>query len=1767
MNQVTNTSSSEIRKCFDLLEEGEKIIRTDQKDAILVVGNTGSGKTTLVQFLAGDNNDLYAEEASPGSGDFIIIDRKDRVSSQSTVVSKTIFPELTIDTEYNVGIYDCPGFVDTRGAAIDIAGTYFIRKVINSIERVKIILAVNYTSVRKGIDRGDFLEMIRHVLSLVQNAEKYVNSFAIVVTKVDNTYIKNKKTQGLDLVSDDVIRGYVAKFLQTFKENVAQISGELFSARAIKLVDTLLTKNGTSYKRIGLFRRPNEEGALSQSNELQEGKRYLKNMIVNNIPYTRIYPDDFGYAISDRSKNEVRDLISEINKTIQVHIQEICAEVKTMVDVKHQKVTDILEFERFLIRVNEMVDLFKDSVEYETNFSSFVRKLLNLLVELRLSPSRKSFSDIQRQGKYLDFLELVSDHKTGGSSSVWKEGFHQFIDYLHKMREWYHFLNQLQNHLSSYEVQKFKSKFTYLLKTHSSLGSQEVKQFVQQSNFDMTSSLEALTLDTTQIVTLDNLIRSSLNTSISVEHDTELKGHTVSGSYIILSEIDKYFSHNDQIINIFASDKIFIDKNITMNDDLNNLVMISPTLEIIGTNKIVLDGKDGSPLPTAIDGENGSPGLPGNPGANFFGIALNYMHLEKLTISANGGQGGHGQNGGDGIPGEDGSSPLRNHGDGTCSISFLDWFSFEHKSGLLWRQYCSYGSPGGRGGDGGDGGVGGHGGLSGSITLVDLQGHKPLASVSSKDGSVGTAGLGGKAGAGGRAGKSVNTKSFMFWWKKIDCDETDRLAKKYGDCSVGDHLRNGPPGQNGEPGQVVLPDSINQPKPRKEDKSGAVIMKYKEFMRNYLILDNLNQNEKYQFLKSLDENSDLSKVFTVANLVSEFINLENIQSADFNWFFQYEQLLKLVESKQINSNIEEKQVLLSLQKAIISKLCLLKVKPQKTVITQIPQYLDSVQTTVSQFLKERSLISNDIHKELKQELSKSFQEIHNRVQPIANRISIMTDTVRSRIKIIVDQLLFEELRNQNEKRQLLEQNLVLLKFLHGIRGITQFLSTTSTLGVELININHSPNKFVIQNGNYEEAISKIRETLLRFLQEGRSDQPKQLGQILENAINQQEIPNNIKNSLNYLVEESNAQNLDKILKERKISRNLLEKLADMKPESLQMLQIIEVFLHVQDATILAIGDKTSSSRTSILAAILHTSTVYSNIQFYVDKLYSSIEQVVSDISSHLVDEIVDTSRIPKQKTFGDIKLLLQQLQKSIKLPEDLLAIHQQLLSDLNTISSAYDNLSYFQEFDRLLALARIKDTPTKVNTFKNMIDTLETITKANQVLDQYQSALKNMDQIVFPFGKLYTDKFSLQSDTSSNARNITSLALHKLQAMKLSIENHGLYLESDYEKMVFNSEFTEESQGPFYTWKNEEHKEAIRDLLAGKKVTLKADILGAPVDALKFSSIRIKFSCRNPAMQSELDSYLDNLLVTMIHGEDSYYRCGNEFYRFSFNQQSLGFSYRAKANGEPEIKNVLFDNIKNGVSVLSPYTQWSIQLEKGNFDALARFKDRVDIKLEGHGKWIRDGQLLCGKTLQKYYTIDETISVANAVDGEFMDLSELNSRPQMEPNTSTPQHHRVARSVVEQPSNIGQIDMNVITKPLLKNVNMEQIEMTNQQNRVSFCATAQSSLNSCLLLLDLLLRRFTNVKPKYIDHCSNDFFGKTKCAVEIVRDFEKIVETLCDYPHQYDIDPVPLIELVFKDMVHKNGRNVGEILIKSVQSNELSVPDEFYNQLRQKMTQ
>jgi energy-coupling factor transporter ATP-binding protein EcfA2 len=131
---------------YQLISDGEKKIDGNSfKEVILFVGITGSGKTTLTQFLAGDNDKLFSvavdEETADETGEFLIIDN-DKISN-STITSKTLYPEAIVDADTHEVLVDCPGFSDTRSTNYDIAATIFTKYLIDNVNAVKVVLVVN----------------------------------------------------------------------------------------------------------------------------------------------------------------------------------------------------------------------------------------------------------------------------------------------------------------------------------------------------------------------------------------------------------------------------------------------------------------------------------------------------------------------------------------------------------------------------------------------------------------------------------------------------------------------------------------------------------------------------------------------------------------------------------------------------------------------------------------------------------------------------------------------------------------------------------------------------------------------------------------------------------------------------------------------------------------------------------------------------------------------------------------------------------------------------------------------------------------------------------------------------------------------------------------------------------------------------------------------------------------------------------------------------------------------------------------------------------------------------------------------------------------------------------------------------------------------------------------------------------------------------------------------------------------------------------------
>ncbi|GFS60635.1 uncharacterized protein TNIN_366091 [Trichonephila inaurata madagascariensis] len=293
-----NESEAIIGPLLDLLKRGDEeiILRNEFKNVVMVLGNTGSGKSAFVQWIAGDNSKLVATEVAEKSGEFIIEDN-DRIGD-STIKSKTVFPELITDIGTDTAFYDCPGFSDTRSTSHDIATTYFIKTVLDYVESTKLIFIINYPSVRKGVERQDFMKLVRHVTDLVKDVDKFRNSIAI--------------------------DGSIAIFLQEVKRDLedrarfknAMVHEKEFYASATKLIDALLEKEGERYLKLGLFRRPDEPGLLSDIALLQEEKMHVKFILNETLNFAKKKDDDFGYTVSENSKIDICNLVEEINRSV-----------------------------------------------------------------------------------------------------------------------------------------------------------------------------------------------------------------------------------------------------------------------------------------------------------------------------------------------------------------------------------------------------------------------------------------------------------------------------------------------------------------------------------------------------------------------------------------------------------------------------------------------------------------------------------------------------------------------------------------------------------------------------------------------------------------------------------------------------------------------------------------------------------------------------------------------------------------------------------------------------------------------------------------------------------------------------------------------------------------------------------------------------------------------------------------------------------------------------------------------------------------------------------------------------------------------------------------------------------------------------------------------------------------------------------------------------------------------------------------------------------
>jgi energy-coupling factor transporter ATP-binding protein EcfA2 len=165
------------------------------KDALVVVGNTGAGKSTFLNYLLGCDmiKKSLRELGIEGVGKVVVVKSRSEGGCLDEVMaighaelSKTFIPQIEVDrSDATVAYCDCPGFLDNRGAEINIANAVNIRHVLQSARSTKVLVLINYHTLKSDRGKGfhDMLGIFKQLFGDNSQLLHHKDSLLLSITR------------------------------------------------------------------------------------------------------------------------------------------------------------------------------------------------------------------------------------------------------------------------------------------------------------------------------------------------------------------------------------------------------------------------------------------------------------------------------------------------------------------------------------------------------------------------------------------------------------------------------------------------------------------------------------------------------------------------------------------------------------------------------------------------------------------------------------------------------------------------------------------------------------------------------------------------------------------------------------------------------------------------------------------------------------------------------------------------------------------------------------------------------------------------------------------------------------------------------------------------------------------------------------------------------------------------------------------------------------------------------------------------------------------------------------------------------------------------------------------------------------------------------------------------------------------------------------------------------------------------------------------------
>ncbi len=350
----------------------QQILNENLKNKLIILlGNSGVGKTTLAKYLTED----IQLNVVKNEYDQLEIIGKD---IGNTLVSETSLPNYYKNDQ--MAILDCPGFRDNRSVTIEIINAFYIKEIFENCNKLEVCYLIKQDSLMETRVEG-FLDDIRTIESLFQDKLDF-KSITLVITKVTD---------------------------QTPKSLAAKIK-KISSTKELNLNDTTHSLLNHLSDNLVTFHNPKVEGLLPLND---------KEIILSAInKFDLVKTGKVNLAISDKTKNWIMNaslvIVEEVKNLLNKEVEDFNNYVKDT--YSYNSNTDIPVVKIQLINIIDHIrklQTYNLNKKITINFPEVLNNLFqvgqfNVTIFEELNPKilcLEFFNQVSGKTKYLGIVE------------------------------------------------------------------------------------------------------------------------------------------------------------------------------------------------------------------------------------------------------------------------------------------------------------------------------------------------------------------------------------------------------------------------------------------------------------------------------------------------------------------------------------------------------------------------------------------------------------------------------------------------------------------------------------------------------------------------------------------------------------------------------------------------------------------------------------------------------------------------------------------------------------------------------------------------------------------------------------------------------------------------------------------------------------------------------------------------------------------------------------------------------------------------------------------------------------------------------------------------------------------------------------------------------------------------------------------------------------------------------------------------------------------